>query len=266
MKDNRKHHKETSFKNETVRRFNPTTSRKKQLSALVVALVYLLHGFIFDSWHPFWVIFLILPALALFRYERIRPLMRASLIAFLVSIALYFTIAHYTGLYHPTWLIMLTPLFIGLQMEKHLVHRWMLEGALLLSILTYLAVGMWTGDYALALFAFLLFIIPAIITGHIYIHLHAIDSLVARIGLIISFIVFFLWGYLFDQYAIAWVALLFVPTMSVAFHAKGRDTLVPFSVYVSLLLFYILGYYTGAWHIVWTVFLLGPAVSLMQKL
>lgn len=256
----------STFRNETVRRFNPATSRKKQLSALAVALLYVLHGVLFDSWHPFWVIFLILPILALFRYTRIRPLMRATLISLFTSIALYFILAHYTGLYHPTWLVMSLPLFVGLQMEKHLIHRWMLEGFLLLSILGYLAIGMWTGDYALALFSFLLFIIPAIITGHIYIHLHAIDSLVARIGLIMSFIVFFLWGYFFKQYGIAWVALLFVPTMSIAFHAKGRDTLVPFSVYISILLFYILGYYTGAWHIVWTAFLLGPAVSLMQKL
>ena len=256
----------TSFKNETVRRFNPTTSRKKQLSFLAVSFIYVLHGLIFRQWHPFWVIFLTLPILALIRYDRIRPLMRATLIAFLSSIALYFALAHFTGLYHPTWLIMLSPLFIGLLLEKHRAHRWMLEAFLLASIASYLALGMSTGDYTLALFSFLLFIIPAIITGHIYIHLHAIDSLVARIGLIVSFIVFFLWGYFLEQFAVAWVALLFVPTMSIAFHAKGRDTLVPFSIYVSILLFYILGYYTGAWHIVWTAFLLAPIVSLLQKL
>lgn len=266
MKNTSQSSNNKSFKNETVRRLNPTTSRKKRLSVFGVVAVYLLHGLIFKSWHPFWVVFLVLPVLAIFRYQRIRPLMRATLITFFVSIAVYFALAHYTGRYHPTWLVMLSTLFVGLQLEKHTLHRWMLEGFLTVSVLLYLIIGISTGDYRLALFSFLIFIIPAIITGHIYVHLHAIDSLVARVGLIASFILFFLWGYFFEQYAIAWVALLFVPTMSVAFHAKGRDTLVPFTVYVSLLLFYILGYYTGAWHIVWTVFLLGPAVSLLQKL
>lgn len=266
MKPKNAHTQKPSFKKETVRRFNPLTSRKKLLTASSLGAIYLLHGLIFNSWHPFWVIFLLLPILVLFRYKRMRKLARLALIGFMVTFALYIVLGHFTGLYHPTWLVMTLPLFIGLYMEKHPLHRWVLEGVLLLSIVAYLLVGYWSGDYELALFSFLIFIIPAIFTGHIYIHLHAMHSMIGRIGLIVSFIVFFLWGYMFDAYGIAWIALLAVPTLSVIVHAKGRDTLVPFSVFMSLLIFYILGYYTGAWHIVWTVFLLGPIVSIMQKI
>lgn len=266
MKPKNTHTQKPSFKNETVRRFNPLTSRKKLLTALTLGVIYLIHGLIFKSWHPFWVVFLLLPGLVFFRYQRVRPLVRLALISLLATFALYIVIGHFTQVYHPTWIIMSTPLFIGLYMEKHPLHRWLLEGVLLLSLATYLLVGHYSGDYELALFSFLIFIIPAIFTGHIYIHLHAMHSMIGRIGLILSFIVFFLWGYMFDAYAIAWMALLAVPTFSVVVHAKGRDTLTPFSVVMSVLLFYILGYYTGAWHIVWTAFFLGPIVSVTQKI
>ena len=266
MNDNTHKPETPSFKKEMVRRFNPLTSRKKTITALSLGVIYLLHGFVFGSWHPFWVIFLILPILVLFRYDRIRVMMRATLIALMLNIALYMGIGYFTEVYHPTWIILLTPIFIALLMEKHPLHKWMLEGFLLLALASYLLIGLLSGEYELAFFSFLLFIIPAIFTGHIYIHLHAIDTLIVRIGLILSFIVFFTWGYFFDAYGIAWIALLTVPSLSVAFHAKGRDTLVPFSIFVSLLLFYALGYYTGAWHIVWLIFFMGPAVSIAQKI
>ena len=74
---------------------------------IFVALVYLAIGFVFNVWHPTWLMFLTVPVY----YEMVAMLKKSNWYAFpypvLVLIA-YLCIGVFRDVWHPTWLLFLT--------------------------------------------------------------------------------------------------------------------------------------------------------------
>ncbi|MFW6298512.1 MAG: hypothetical protein ACOC14_02415 [Bacillota bacterium] len=245
------------------------TETIRTLNALlpVTSLVlFLTLGFFYDLWHPGWVV-LTLGIMGILLMNRGMTLLQKMIaIAPFVALDLFVLIGYFTGVYVPTWTVFLLVIAVGILNVKAIHHKWLLEGLLVLSLGVYLLIGYGLQEWTLALFSFLIFIVPAIFTGHIHVHIHGFATWVEKTTLLLSIIVFFLWGYFFDAWAVAWVVFFTVPSMSVILHAKGRDSLVPMTVFLSILGFYLIGYYTGQWNLAWLIFLVIPVVAIGQKL
>ncbi|MFW5913557.1 MAG: hypothetical protein ACOCSM_00705 [Bacillota bacterium] len=242
-------------------------SIKKTYSLIPVLtlMLYLVLGFFYSLWHPGWLV-LTLGIMAIILYSPSLPLLpKLTAVSPFLALNVFILVGHFTGAYSPTWTVFFLVIFIGILNENRIHHKWMLEGFLVLSILVYLILGFYLEDWTLALFSFLIFIIPAIFTGHIHVKIHGFSTWVEKTTLLLSIIVFFLWGYFLDAWAVAWVVFLTVPSMSVILHAKGRDSLVPITVFLSILAFYLIGYYTGYWNLAWLVFLSIPVVAIVQE-
>lgn len=228
-------------------------------------IVYLVLGLFYDLWHPGWLV-LTLGIMGVILLNRaLTPLQKLTACAPFVALVVFIMIGFLTGVYVPTWTVFLLILFTGILNEGRTPHKWLLEGLLLVSLALYLFVGVWFQAWTLALFSFLVFIIPAIFTGHIHVKIHGFSTRVEKATLLLSIVVFFLWGVFFDAWAVAWVVFFAVPSMSVILHAKGRDSLVPITVFISILIFYLIGYYTQQWHVAWLVFLGIPIVAIVQE-
>lgn len=229
-------------------------------------ILYLILGLFYSLWHPGWLV-LTLGVIGIILVNRLlTPLQKMIAVAPFVSLDLFILIGYFTGVYVPTWTVFLLIVATGILNVKAIHHKWLLEGFLLLSLAVYLLLGYWLQEWTLALFSFLLFIIPAIFTGHIHVKIHGFATWVERLTMLLSIIVFFLWGYFFDAWAVAWVVFLTVPSMSVILHAKGRDSLVPITLFLAILGFYLIGYYTGQWQLAWLVFLSIPFVAIVQEI
>lgn len=244
-----------------------TESINKLYSLIPVStlVLYLVLGLFYSLWHPGWLVLTIgFMAVILFT-PSLRMLHRLTAISPFIALNIYILTGHFTGVYSPTWTVFLLTVFLGILNEERIHHKWLLEGLLALSLGVYLLLGYFLEDWTLALFSFLIFIIPAIFTGHIHVKIHGFSTWVEKTTLILSIVVFFLWGYFLDAWAVAWVVFLTVPSMSVILHAKGRDSLVPITVFLSIVAFYLIGYYTGYWNLAWLVFLSIPVVAIVQE-
>lgn len=226
---------------------------------------YLILGLFYSLWHPGWLILTLGVMVPILMTKELTLLQKLTAISPFIALNAFILIGYFTGTYSPTWTVFLLVVAIGLLNEKRVSHRFLLEGLLLISIALYFVAGILLENWALALFSFLVFIIPAIFTGHIHIKIHGFSTWIEKTTLIVSTILFFLWGYLFDAWAVSWVVFLAVPSMSVILHAKGRDSLVPITVFLSVVVFYLIGHYTGQWNLAWLAFLSIPVVAIAQE-
>ncbi|MFW6298109.1 MAG: hypothetical protein ACOC14_00385 [Bacillota bacterium] len=227
-------------------------------------ILFFILGLFYSLWHPGWLS-LTLGFMGVILISRsLTPLQKMIALSPFVALNFFVLIGYFTGVYVPTWTVFLLVVATGILNVKTFHHKWLLEGLLLLSLALYLLIGYWLQAWTLALFSFLLFIIPAIFTGHIHVKIHGFATWVEKVTLLFSIVVFFLWGYFFDAWGVAWVVFMTVPSMSVILHAKGRDSLVPISVFVAFLGFYLIGYYSGQWHLAWLVFLIIPVVAIAE--
>ena len=228
-------------------------------------LAYLFLGLFYDLWHPGWLILTPAVMVGIVLLPELNPIQKLTALSPFISLNAFILIGYFTGVYSPTWTVFILMVAVGLLNEKRHAHRWILESLLLVSIGSYFLIGLWLHNWALALFAFLIFIIPAIFTGHIHVKIQGFTTRMERLAVLMSIIVFFLWGYFFEAWAVSWVVFLAVPLFAVILHAKGRDTLVPITVLLSILIFYLTGYYSGQWNLAWLVFLAIPLVAIIQK-
>ncbi|MFW6285472.1 MAG: hypothetical protein ACOC2X_03715, partial [Bacillota bacterium] len=204
--------------------FNTKSINKLHSILPVLTLIlYLVLGFFYALWHPGWLVLTLGIMVPILSSPALRPLHKLTAVSPFIALNVFILVGHFTGVYSPTWTVFLMVIFIGILNENRIHHKWMLEGFLVLSLLLYLVLGYVLEDWTLALFSFLIFIIPAIFTGHIHVKIHGFSTWVEKTTLLLSIIVFFLWGYFFEAWAVAWVIFLTVPSMSVILHAKGRD-------------------------------------------
>lgn len=85
------------------------TIKNKIIAALPMfcAFVFLFVGFVFDVWHPTWVIFLLIPIAPVILYSRFAALAYPTF-----CVIVFLLLGFLCDLWHPGWLIFLTiPIF-----------------------------------------------------------------------------------------------------------------------------------------------------------
>jgi uncharacterized membrane protein len=87
------------------------------ISLIIIAYAYAYLGFFYDGWHPWWVLFLLLPMVILF-ISNDRD--RQSLVAYspFVSIIAFILVGHYFNAYQLSWLFILAIPILGVLEDK----------------------------------------------------------------------------------------------------------------------------------------------------
>jgi transcriptional regulator with XRE-family HTH domain len=91
---------------------------------LIVATVYLIMGFIYNLWHPGWVIFLAIPiyyeTVGMFMAKNAKKKLNLFPLA-LICTAIYLILGFYYNLWHPGWIVFLSiPLYHSF---VHAIHK-----------------------------------------------------------------------------------------------------------------------------------------------
>ncbi len=205
------------------------------LYALIATVIYLGVGFVWDLWHPGWVLFLVAAAFSDFSINNKRSYVMP------VTILLYSGLGLAFELWHPGWLLFPLGFMIISTIDKKV-------GAIvLMSIALYLTVGYMFEEWGISL---LIFFIPSLlISGK--------SDLIAGLwlGTIGGYLLI---GFIFDLWHPGWV--IFGIALSVTVMITEKNLIGTIWI-TSITSFILLGTYFDMWHPSWVVFVVAASLT-----
>lgn len=252
-----------------------TLKRQKQyknkfiaLTPFIAVITFMIIGLTTGTYHPTWLIFLIIPMSAII----LNANGKEKIVALSPFIALIFfiIISMTTKTWQPTWLIFLIIPLLGMFYSKNNLKKIISIGALLIAIAFYLYMGYVQDNFNYGALGFILPIGVAILYGDISVSIKKMDPLERKSGYILfsvilsSIIIFFGLGLIFQGWAYAWMVFLFIPMVSIYLFDKSRK-ITPFMPFVAVIIFFSLGYFFSLFQLSWIAFLLIPIVAVIEN-
>ncbi|MFW5841812.1 MAG: hypothetical protein ACOCU2_00845 [Bacillota bacterium] len=241
------------------------------LMPFISLVAFFILGFVFKAWHPAWIVFLLIPMVAILESANKKNL-RSSLVSASVFIGFsaFIIIGVLTNTWHPTWLVLLLPLLVGSFTGKHPTTNIIILIILLVSIGIYLYLGLETDlSWTRSLIAFAPYLIVGVMFDRIQIigvghQARKQKGNAIKATFLLSVVLFFLIGELYNAYAISWLVFLLIPIVATII-VKRPLKLTPMMPSIAVIAFFLLGYFLDAWHIAWLVFLLIPITSILES-
>ena len=116
------------------------------LSPFIAVIIFFILGMVFDTWHPTWLIFLIIPASAII-IETPGMSKWVALSPFL-SVAIFMLLGTFYDLWVPGWLVFLLIPMLGVIKKSKMKETLITEASFLIAIAFYLYMGyaldLWT--------------------------------------------------------------------------------------------------------------------------
>jgi hypothetical protein len=239
------------------------------LTPFIAVILFMVIGLTTNTYHPTWLVFLIIPMSAIILNTK----KREKLIALSPFIALIFfiSVGTYTQVWIPTWLIFLIiPLFAMFEIDNTL-QKILSIGSLTIAIAFYLYMGYVEDSFKIGALGFILPILVVIAYGNITIEFfnwkdikNRKNGLALLFVIILSTLTFVLLGIFANGWAYAWMAFLFIPMASLyLFDNQRRFT--PFTPFIAVIIFFSLGYFFNLFGISWIAFLLIPMVAVIEN-
>jgi len=228
------------------------------VSPFLALIVFFVFGFMYDVWHPTWLVFFIIPLSAIvFSVKEGFWTILTSISPF-VATSFFILYGYITDVYHPTWMVFLVILFCAFMVMKE-TRKYLYIGLLLFASLVYLWIGLTYQEYSISLFVFL----PLLIALVYFDDLEIRFNLSKPIGYVLLFtlVVYFLGGYFYDLWDVLWLVFLMVPVINL--FEKRRSKYIAMTPFVSVSIFYLIGYFFGAWALSWMAFLLIPIAAIL---
>ncbi len=236
-------------------------------SPFLAVITFMVLGFALDAWHPGWLVFLIIPMSGILESSRQSGVtigMLAGLSVF-VGVIAFILIGYATGVYVPTWLVLLLPIPIGLLEKKVSEYKALLLTSFFVSIALYLVLGFYVTTWVIALVGFAPFLFVGLMTGNITIITYqGKHSFLLKIVFVLSAIAFIVVGALYSAFVVSWLFLLITPMLAIVLQ-PGRRLMTELSPFVALLIFFLTGYFLDAWAIAWLAFLMIPVVAILEE-
>lgn len=234
---------------------------------ILCAVAYLAMGFVWDLWHPGWLIFLTIPLyypLVEAAYKS-KDLVR-TLLSFpypVLVAGVYLLIGFEWGLWHPYWMLFLTiPIYyavLGALKDHSPIEINIIGGFPLLVLAAYLAMGfiwqLWHPGWLIFFTVPLYYPIAKAVTGRLNKpFLTAFPYSVFIVGVYLAM------GFIWDLWNPYWFLLLTIPLYyPIASAISGEKHKKSFSYgYFITILYLILGFGWGLWHPYWLLFLTIP--------
>jgi len=249
--------------------FNENIKKYNKMNILVMTapfislILFVLLGFIFNYWHPGWLLFLYIPMIAIITSSPKREKL-VSLSPF-IALIVFILIGYYTNIYHPTWCIFLIIIICGLfrgyklSLYSQIISCSLLILAIILYVLLYKNSPYWV----------LVFLMP-IISMLYFGYLTFFNNKVSNKGSIISvatlciIAIYFILSFVTKAWNVTWLIILLIPIVGIVFSSRSKDIVL----YVPLLapiVFFILGFFFNLWHPGWLVFILVPLAFTFDK-
>jgi hypothetical protein len=231
--------------------------------------VYLILGFVFDFWHPGWLVFFLIPIIMLVFsvfHDDISAAILA-LIPFFIVLS-YFLIGFYIHLWHPTWLIFLLIPIIGIftTSRRRNIKYILFTLSPLISISLYLVFGFYLSWWNQAWVVFLLVPMLACLQES-----NLKRRIIYELSLLLAFIIGFILPYFTSSWGFSFFGLI-IP--SLAFVSTGEDSLIKFTkdttidwiIFVSLAFIYLaFGLFMNGWAYGWMILLLMPIYEIAKQ-
>ena len=238
------------------------------LTPFISIIIFMLIGFTTESWHPGWLVFLLIPVTAIIlntnKKEKI-----VSLSPF-VALVIFITVGTYFKVWNPTWLIFMIIPLASMIYEKNNYKRFFFVGSLLIAIAFYLVMGYVYDSFFLGLFGFTLPIIVSLYFEFIKIEVLIKNPLKRKKGIIflsviiIALMIFITLGILLGGWGYSWMFLLSIPVASIYLFEKSKKW-TPYMPFIAIVIFYTLGYFFGLFQLSWMAFLLIPIVAVIEN-
>ena len=232
-------------------------------------ILYLLLGFVFDFWHPGWLIFIVVPIVLLvfsvFHDDILASL--HALVPFMIILT-YLLVGFYLDIWHPTWLVFLLMPVIGIfttNRRKNLKYI-LFTLSPILSISLYLILGFSFNWWNRAWVVFLFVPIFACFQETKKTRLILCES-----SLIIAFVIGFALPFFTSSWGFSFFGLL-VPCLT--FIGLGEDSILKFTkaksvdwmlVFSLMSIYLILGLFGDGWAYGWIIFLSIPVYEIIKQ-
>ena len=205
------------------------------LDTLIAGVIYIALGFIFDYWHPGWVIFLVALAARNFKFKD-----EKTYILPIITV-IYIFIGFMWDYWHPGWIVFPIGFIAFSLIDRKFGALW------LMTIAIYMALGIFFDAWGLGSIVFLL--AAALSAGR--------NEIIG--GLWISVFAGYLFmGLAFDLWHPGWV--IFGVTIALTVIIKEKN-IVGFTWISSITVFLFLGTEYNLWHPAWVIFIVAAAIS-----
>lgn len=253
----------------TVKREKQYRNKIVALTPFIAVILYMVIGLSTNTYHPTWLVFLIIPMSAII----LNTSKKEKLVALspFIALIIFITVGTYTQVWVPTWLIFLIIPLFGMFEIKNGLQKVLSIGSLLIAIAFYLYMGYIHDSFRLGLLGFILPIIVGIAYGNITISLFNWKDLSKRKNgiallsvIILSALTFILVGIFLNGWAYAWMVFLLIPMASIYLFDNSRK-ITPFMPFIAVIIFFSLGYFFSLFEISWIAFLLIPMVAVIEN-
>ena len=262
-----------------VEKRNEKDSKIVALSPFVATIAFILLGFLFNAWHPGWLVFLGIPiAGILFEADDIGENIFVALSPFIATIAFFLVgtytpmLLGYTFTYADAWLVFLIIPIFGLAKDNTTIGR--------ISFVAFIAVPLIYFYLQLtnpSVYNYTIFLVLAVLglaSGVIKIKLEIetgrwqdiLRNIVVIVGAIILIAGLYAYlGLIYDGWHPWWVLFLLLP-MIIILVSKDEDrlSLVAYSPFVATIAFILVGHYYNAYQLSWLFFLIIPILGVLE--
>ncbi len=239
------------------------------LTPFVAVIAFFILGFGFNLWNPGWLVFLLIPIVAImvniFHKEPMNAMIAVS--PFLVVIA-YLSIGFALNVWHPTWLVfMLIPImgiFSGFKTMRFVSFLTAISP--FIALITYILLGYFLNLWSSAWIVF--YLVPIFGVLH---EKKLYKLIIFELSLLISAF-FALYVIEFTSYwGLSFVAILFPLIIFIIFGEDSviridKSTSFTFIIFVILFIVYLLsGIIYQAWGYMWMIFLIIPIYEIIRQ-
>lgn len=230
------------------------------LSPFIAVFTFMLIGLTTQTWHPTWLIFLLIPMSGVIS-GRTRHVI-VGLSPFLALIA-FFVLLEFDIERQFAWLVFLFVPLSG-SLTKRSAKSYLIGLSIIAAIVAYLYLQIYTEFGQLSYLVFLLPIVVSISSGNISISTNLGDKPFSMGFFTLLYVIAFLFiGFYFEGWAYGWQVLLLIPVTAIIISGKFRWVAVmPF---IATIIFFSLGHFFGLFYISWLAFLLIPVSGILSK-
>jgi len=278
------------YKEKNLRKGNILVS----LSPFIALFSFFMIGYFFDAWHPGWLVFLIIPIIAIITESRSS---KRFVGLFPIVYTVFFILVGTYGnrefiidaniinndqisvslplLWHPLWAGYLYTLAIDEVLERKLYKRviGLIDFGLITAYITIELIFGFQLWHLLFIVALILISIPVGLFNLVLKLKVNLDGdrnqILAILGVsLLSTIIFLVLGFLTNAWVIAWLIFLIIPVFAIGYDQfinKEPTEIVSYTPFIATFLFFTTGYFFNIFQISWLFFLLIPVTAIIEE-
>lgn len=238
------------------------------LMPFITTAAFMLLGFLANAWNPGWLVFLLIPVVAILVNVKERGFEKLTALSPFIAVTSFILLGIYLDAWNPGWLVFFIIPIFGMLTSRNFWKSFGFIAMILITSGIYLFVGYTTGQWGRGALAFILLFIYGVLTRGIQVSFNFKkdkNSIWVILTVILTIVIYLLFGFLYDTWAYLWMAFLLIPMVAIITNVKDKNRIVALMPFISTIIFFSLGFFFGWWTLSWLAFLLIPAVAILKN-